>query len=270
MVRKKFNLPLTKGLDSWSNFIELTERRNLLVHCDGIVSSQYISVCRKHGIPLADIPQIGTKLESNNIYITNSYRCLYELGTKLTHVLWRKLLPANLDDSDSSLIEISYNLIHEEDYDLAARILDFSTCTLKKWKSDSNRRVFVINRAQTYYHSGIPEKCKDILNKEDWSSCSDEYQICVAVLLSDYYKAVQIMKRIGNTGPISEADYLDWPVFRDFRLSNEFSTTFEEIFNKKPVNISKIVSEPDIEEIFGEELKEFEELKEEILGKVSD
>ena len=40
-MQTKFGLPLTEGLSIWPAFIELTERRNLFVHADGIVSHQY-------------------------------------------------------------------------------------------------------------------------------------------------------------------------------------------------------------------------------------
>ncbi|WP_180102580.1 hypothetical protein [Acinetobacter sp. YH12126] len=41
-MESKYNLTLTTGLESWPVFIELTERRNLFVHCNGVVSEQYL------------------------------------------------------------------------------------------------------------------------------------------------------------------------------------------------------------------------------------
>ena len=51
-MENKFKLPLRKGLSAWPLFIEITERRNLFVHCDGVVSSQYLTTCRSHKIKL--------------------------------------------------------------------------------------------------------------------------------------------------------------------------------------------------------------------------
>ena len=47
-LENKLRISLRKDLTAWPTFIEITERRNLLVHCDGVVSSQYISVCKKN------------------------------------------------------------------------------------------------------------------------------------------------------------------------------------------------------------------------------
>lgn len=268
-LENKFDLPLRKGLDSWLAFIELTERRNLLVHCDGVVSSQYLAVCGKNGaIPIGDL-KIGDQLDTSREYLSDAYRCLYEFGVKLTHVLWRKLLPNDLDAADSSLISITYGLIHEEDYELAGRLLDFSTKVLKKWASDSNRRVFVINRAQCYYHSGDAEQCEKILVEEDWTACSDNYRICVEALNNNYADAARIMKRIGSNGSMSEADYIDWPVFRDFRASDEFRAAFTEVFGKEPVNIASLVKQPDIKEVFAGEVDLLEDELQEVSNKSS-
>lgn len=261
-LEKKFELPLRKGLNSWGTFIELTERRNLLVHCDGVVSSQYLAVCGKNGALPAEEIHIGDHLETSREYLTEAYRCLYEIGVKLAHVIWRKLVPSEMDAADSSLISITYSLIHEEDYELAGRLLDFSTNILKKWASDSNRRVFIINRAQCYYHASNPEKCEEILGKEDWSACSDNFRICVEALKNNYSGAASIMRRLGTSGSMTEADYIDWPVFRDFRSSEEFKTAFRDVFGKDPVNISSLVKEPDLDALLAEDEAQ---IKEELL-----
>lgn len=235
-LKSKFSIELKKGLDSWPTFIELTERRNLLVHCDGVVSTQYLKVCKEHGVSIPDDVIIGTKLTTSKAYLEDAYLCLYEIGVKLTQVLWRKQFACDLEHADGSLISVTYDLIHEEEYALASCLLDFSVCTLKKWGSDSKRKTLIINRAQSYYHAGATDKCRAILDAEDWSSCGDEYQICVDVLKDSYEDATERMKRIGASGKLEETDYLVWPVFKDFRLLDEFKSTFKDVFGKEPTD----------------------------------
>jgi hypothetical protein len=38
------------------------------------------------------------------------------------------------------------------------------------------------------------------------------------------------MKEMGTNGPIKKNDYRDWPLFKEFRNTNAFRTTCEEIF----------------------------------------
>lgn len=49
-IEKKLGIPLTKDLKIYSSFVEITERRNLLVHANGRVSKQYISECKEHQV----------------------------------------------------------------------------------------------------------------------------------------------------------------------------------------------------------------------------
>lgn len=254
-LEKTCNVPLTKGLDSWPVFIELTERRNLFVHCDGIVSAQYLSNCKSHDCSLDKDTSIGSRLEADRKYLNEAFECLYEIAVKLTQVVWRKQFPNQLDDADSSLINVSFELLHEEKYSLAQKILGFGSGVLKKWASDSNRRIIAINHAQSYYHDGNKEKSDQILDKEDWSSCSDNFQICMHALKENFEIAETIMKRIGSQGLIREADYLDWPVFKEFRKTEVFQKTYTEIFGKPPVNVAELVKEVEPEEAL-EALKE--------------
>jgi hypothetical protein len=49
-MESRFKVELRKDLPIWPTFIELTERRNLFVHCDGQVSAQYLTVCDRHKV----------------------------------------------------------------------------------------------------------------------------------------------------------------------------------------------------------------------------
>ncbi|MCF6357114.1 MAG: hypothetical protein L3J54_04845 [Draconibacterium sp.] len=47
---KKLNIKLRKDLPAWKGFIELTQRRNLFVHNNGKVSTQYLNVCSTNNV----------------------------------------------------------------------------------------------------------------------------------------------------------------------------------------------------------------------------
>lgn len=241
-MENKFGLTLTKGLDSWPLFIELTERRNLFVHCDGIVSEQYLNVCNKHKANIGKDIKLGSILDADKKYIKQSYEVLFEIGVKLSQVLWRKLDPNNIENADNSLSHFTYELLIEENYKIAKLLLDFACCTLKKWGSESSRLIYVVNRALCYKFSGDNEKCLSILNTEDWSACGDNYNICVAVLRDDFEKARSIMLRIGSNGSVSESDYAEWPCFKEFRNTEEFISGFKSVFGHSPTTIRKIDS----------------------------
>lgn len=235
-LEKTLDVTLTKDLKCWSSFIEITERRNLFVHCEGVVSSQYMAVCSLHGAKEVNDVKIGDSLSVSREYLKKSFQCLFEIAVKLSQVIWRKLVPSKISEADLNLNEIGYYLIQENNYNLAVQVYEFAVFTLKKWGSDANRRIFVINLAQSHYHLNNKKECMTILEKEDWSSCSDEYKICVAALADDKKEFFNIMSKIGSTGAVREREYIDWPVFCEMRKLDEFEKLYEKIFGKKPAD----------------------------------
>jgi len=96
----RIGLKLRSDLPAWPLFIEITERRNLFTHTDGIVSTQYREVCRRHNVDIDEGAEVGQKLSVNQKYLQRAYRTLVEIGVKLAHVVWRKLDPKNREGAD--------------------------------------------------------------------------------------------------------------------------------------------------------------------------
>jgi hypothetical protein len=57
-LEKKFKIPLKK-FPEWADFVELSQRRNILTHNGGGVSDQYISVCEREGYKFKEKPKKG-------------------------------------------------------------------------------------------------------------------------------------------------------------------------------------------------------------------
>ena len=231
-MENRFDLPLRKGLDVWPQFVEITERRNLFVHCDGLVSSQYVNVCREHGSELDNSIKVGDRLSVDPGYFSKAFDCMFEIGTKLGHVLWRKLQPEDIKAADTALQRTGYDLLVEERYELAKMILRFATDTLKTVSSDKIRRMNIINLCIAHKFSGDEQSCRAVLDSEDWTACSPEFRLAVAVLKDDLTNAVTIMESIGKDGTVRRENYSTWPLFRAFRESKEFLTSYRKLFGE--------------------------------------
>ncbi len=232
-LEDKLDVTLT-NLPSWNTFIEVTERRNLFVHCNGVISSQYISICKQNMVPLDDSHKVGEALDVNEEYFNNAYRCIFEIGVKLSQVIWRKLLPTDIDNADSCIITIIYDLINRGDYKLAIDISELTSERAFKHYNNDNKLICLVNKAQAYKWKGDKQKCCEIIASIDWSACSDKFKLVSAVLTDNYTDAYVIMKRIGkNHDEITKECYRDWPIFQELRKHNEFLTVFEEIFGEK-------------------------------------
>jgi hypothetical protein len=232
-LESKLGIPLRKDLPVWKDFIELTERRNLFVHNDGVVNSHYLQVCSSERYDCSKLKK-GLRLGVSKNYFARAHEAVFELAAKLSHVLWRKLSPETGERADGHFAgTLIYDLVYEKRYRLAQTLADFGSLTFKnKWTSDYYRRALVVNRAQAYIWDGKRDEGLRILAAEDWSAASDEFQVCVAALRQDYAAALRYMKSIGPASKPSKDGYRDYPVFRELRKTPEFQQTFLEIFGE--------------------------------------
>jgi len=230
-MENRFGIPLRKDLEIWPQFIEVTERRNLFVHTDGIVSGQYLAVCKEHNYKFDKIVVDGQRLGVSNKYFQTSYECLYEMGVKLAHVLWRRLLPDDRKEADDAFITATYDLIENEQYRLAAGLLDFACQSLKKYSDESRQLVITINRAQAHKWLGNADAAKRIMAEVDWSAKGDEFKLADAVLAERWEDAYSAMRRIGRAGGVAPMNYRDWPLFKELRNQDGFSKAYREIFD---------------------------------------
>lgn len=231
-MESRFGIPLRKGLACWPTFIELTERRNLFVHCDGTVSSQYLDVCKRHSIDTS-AAKLGSRLEVNAKYFIEAFECLYEIGVKLAHVLWRKFDESNLVQSDSVLIDTGFDLLQEKDYNLAIRLLEFFVFGIPKHSSALNKRILLVNLCIAYKFGGATEKCAKVISEQDWSDCDERFQLALLVLKDDFKSAAETMRSLGpQSKHVPRHAYETWPLFRAFRQTPEFLETFKFLFGE--------------------------------------
>jgi len=231
-LEKKLNTPFNKDLPCWPTFVELTERRNLFVHTDGKVSSQYLSVCVQHNANIPSDVKVGDQVGATSGYCQKAYECIFEIGIKMAHVIWRRLCPDFLNDSDNYIIEITFALIEKGEYGLAIRILEFFTRKEIKHADDISRRIMIINLAQAYKWSDKPKKCEQILAQLDWTACEDKFKLAVATLQDEFVEACEIMKRLRHNKSFHKSFYRDWPLFRQLRNYDDFVKVFEECYRE--------------------------------------
>jgi hypothetical protein len=242
-LEKKFDLPLRKDLSIWPTFIELTERRNLFVHTRGIVSSQYIKVCKLHNVKLNEEIKVGMELDASISYIEDAYSCIFDLGVQLAHVLWRKKDSKTREEADNNLNEVIFDLLLYKNYPLAKKISDFAVNIIKKFSSEQIRRMIIVNRALSYKWNGDEKIANKIINAEDWSATSDDFKLAEAVILENYNEADKLVEKLGASSDIKAQSYRDWPLFLKYRERQEFKDLFKNIFNENFDEIEHPISE---------------------------
>jgi hypothetical protein len=228
-LEARFGLKL-RAFSRWPEFVECSQRRNLITHCDGIISDQYLDVCGKEGYKFEKEACVGSKLKLESKYFFHSCHIMMEVGIKLGHTLWRKIFPDQLKGADRHSNDIVYNFNLDGKWEDAQVIGEFINCQQRMF-NDEEKRIAIINYAIALKFDNKDEAAKALLSKMDWSATSNDFKIAEAVLCDDFDKSAEIMKRIGKKGELSnEEAYHRWPLFRAFRQNPKFLETYEIIY----------------------------------------
>lgn len=227
---KKTNLDFKKELPYRAEFIEVTERRNLYTHTGGIVSKQYIDVCRSNGVDLPQNIKGGSELSMNPDYWREACRTMYMTAAVLTHLTWRKLFPRDLKSADKALNESGLSLLRSRQWKLSQMLFDFSFSKVEKFSSERMKMLMYINRIQAYKWGKKDETVKKLIGDTDWSAYGDDIQMAVHLLKDEYEIAGGILKRLAAAGKIDFHDVMDWPIFRGMRSEPSFNGLFREMF----------------------------------------
>ena len=210
----------------FSKFIELTERRNALIHCDGIASSQYVSVCKQCGVE--NIAAEGTRLIIDKYYFKNSCLTLLELALTIGYASWKKY--SNDDRADEYLINSCDALCREGHYELVVSLVSFALNKLKKKPNNLNIHHMTAYQIYAFKRLGREDE-KNQLLKGDWSSVGLSVEIILDILKEDFSSAVDKVKRNGKN--LDDAKrYTSMDIYSDLIKEQSFLDAYKEIYGE--------------------------------------
>lgn len=219
-----------RSFSRWGDFIERSQRRNLLTHCDGIVNDQYLMVCKGAGLIIDE--KVGVKRDVSLQYVKDTVGLLIEVGIKLGQTLWRKILPEEMEEADRSLNAEIYVLLCEKKWERASVLSKFAM-EQPRFASDVSQKIFTVNHIIAAKFGGKAEEAQKMLASLDWSGAAVEFRLAKAVLEDRFEDACGLMLQIGKNGEIvKETSYHVFPLFHAFRLQECFVQTYEKVFGR--------------------------------------
>jgi len=232
-LEKKFSIKTLRSFAEWGEFVELSQRRNILVHNGGKVSDQYLQNCQKEGYIFDKNPTIGEPLKPSVKYFNRAIIVMSKVAFMLTHTLWRKLFPYEVEHAHSAANNTLYELLKEKRWKVGAEIAKFTLNDQMLLKiSDLDLRLRTINSAIAAKFSEDPETATKYLKSIDWTASYRDFKLAIAVLNDKFTDAAKLMKEIGKNGElIRQLSYHDWPLFYKFCDSPEFLNMYQEIYH---------------------------------------
>jgi hypothetical protein len=230
----RLKLGLKEHFALWNNYIETTERRNLYAHTGGRVNRYYLRICKEKDIKLESKIKENSFLPVTEQYFESAYRCIFELGVRIGQSVLRRIFPDNLREADKSLINnIGVTMEENKQWELAKIIFDFALSMPQKLISDDESyKLFIINSCICLKQIGQKKEMHKLLESIDWSSANQKFLLAVHVLKNEYPEAEELMSTMNKKDPIKEQYFRTWPLFLEFRETENFARAFKKIYKK--------------------------------------
>lgn len=224
---KRIKVNLEQLTTHRNRLVEIFQRRNLIVHNDGIVNKIYLSRVPKE--LLNEEMEIGKRLDVSEDYLNQAIETIYLSGVKLTQLCWRKWQKDSIETAESVYINLLYESLQEHQYDFIKALQDFSL-TLD-YTSDRNKRVAIINHAIALRELNQPDDLNKLLGVLDWSSCSLEFRAALFAIKGEKENLFRILPKAIAAKEIQKFHLEEWPLFEPFRKNEEFLLLIQDSTN---------------------------------------
>ena len=244
-IEKHFSIKIREKWKRWPDFIEVFERRNLVAHGERKFNNRYVSICSKAGHKGSEkVANQEVKIELP--YQIQALNILSEYAILLCFSLWRKHASDKESQAFETLNEAAFTLIQDRHYVLAERILEFALTLKGTEVSEEIRKMMVVNLASACRSSHGEDKCREILENEDWSASAIHFQLSVAALKGDEARLVELIPKAKLLG-FEMFSYRTWPVFRFVRDNDAINAALEAAYGERLSKPPKLIAEGDPE-----------------------
>lgn len=192
--------------------IEAAQRRNLLIHNGGIVNRIYLS---NYPMDLGEPPKIGNQLRVSYDYLSDTISRFERCFLLIAAELWKKVDKDN-GDRGPFMIDLSFNHLLAERYDVAESLSQFTACD--KSLKEVDQLYGKINYWISKKFGGDFESIRKDIEKEDFSAKSRIFILAKNVLLDKYEDAKSdIVYLIDHDDEFTFDKVKAWPLFKGFR-----------------------------------------------------
>ena len=230
-VEDKFHINIRDYYEEWGEFIEIFERRNIIAHGNYIINSHYVRHCNDHGHRV-DEDQCGERLSLDEQYLRKSSDRLLEFGLSLMFVLRLKHFRESRETAYEEFSDLTYGLIRDGQSRVAANLLDLALFKQTPKVSDQIIRMMTVNLANAYKKIGNAEMAYQVITGLDWSASREDFQICVAAIMGDIHRVVELMPNVHQGGWINKSQFREWPVFDWAREEVKVREKFQEVYGE--------------------------------------
>lgn len=229
-VAKLNDLSTVKRSPFYRDFIEICQRRHLLIHNGGTVNSQYIENCKDAGFADKDLPKIGDVLDVDPDYLRRSAARVYLIGAFTMYLVAQKVYPSHSKVAHQMLLSASHDFLVANMTKMAERIINFAEHNKKIFDNDLKLK-FAINLALCkLFEPNVEEEAQTagaikVLESYDWSVTNPIFDLALACAKRDFSQLIPLAKAASSSG-LSYRDVRHFVVFKEARRKDGFMECF--------------------------------------------
>jgi hypothetical protein len=198
------------------SLVEATQRRNLIIHNGGVVSSVYlakVAEAERSGIV------IGQAVVVDHQYLDRVICCFERVFLLIGAELWKKLEPAS-EKRFAVLFDIVWSHLAAERWTIAEGLSFFMMRDAQL--SEINRLVGQFNYWQAVKWQGRFDEVRHEVEHADLSAKRARFRLGQLALLDDEQGFFDLLPEAIELGEIGEDELASWPIFRGIRQSARY------------------------------------------------
>ena len=228
--KEKLSLSMGYLKDQEDVLNEIFQRRNVVVHNQGIVNSIYLA---KVAEQFRKGVEKGETIDLSRPYLDSVINKLEFNFALIALELWKKRVAK--DNNRANLLTgiISEHVV-EKRWDI---IKGYSTFLMNDSKCSQVDKTFAtVNYWLACKRNGEFEQIKDKISSEDFSAYTLDFQICKAALLNKNEEVLTKMSKALDQGIFGIADVKVWPIFDEIREEDKYLQLIQKWENKTDDN----------------------------------
>jgi hypothetical protein len=219
---KSYNTNIGLDDDTLCDFKEAYFRRNIIVHNNCIVNTQYLSGVNGTRHECAAIDSV---LKTDKIYIEHIFEVVQITMYAITISLLKILSQEEIKKALSQLFDMGFRHLQRGEWNISEYV--FRNLKSQRETDAQMRAKSLVNYWISIIHVDGYDAVNDEIAKCDFSAHSEIFIFAKMILLRDYDKATIVLKKIFND-VITPAELDTWPLFIDYRKSLQY-----EMFRKE-------------------------------------
>jgi hypothetical protein len=235
LIEEEVDSILRKGYSDWIKYIrdtnnikleflkeidketaEIFQRRNLIVHNEGIVNNIYMKSVHSS---LTEDVKLDEYLIVDEEYLNKSILLIEHVGIMLCLEIWSSMEKQS-QERVNFVIDSAYRYMKKGQWDIAKAM--YLSNDKEKHTSSEDKTICKMNYWVCMKQTNAFEKIKDEIYTADYSDKSIKYQLGLAALKDDKEMFYKLLPIAIQKSEVSYQDLIEWPILIPFRDDKEF------------------------------------------------